>query len=577
MKDKINRLLAFTLVIMLTAAYSCSRKMVPSSVSGGKIKPYDTAAFNYVFVEGVKQKLMGNGGDAIKFLETSTKINPESDAAYFQMAQILIASGDLNNGKKYALKAYSLDKENFWYLMMLAGTYYEEKNLDSASIFYEKAVSLFPDKNGLQLTLANLYSENRKFDKAIKIFENLENKYGVNKSSSAGSVKNLMWAGKWDDALKKALILVDEYPEEILFNGLLAEIYRGKGMPEKAEIVYRELIERNPGNPEIQLALCDFMIEEKKYDDLMLLLNTVAINDKVQREDKISLFAQMIENSELVRNTGDKVLFSLMVFEAAYPEDDIVLLLRPELMIAQGRTIDAAKRLEEVIKTRPDNYFAWEKLLLVYLQNGDFTNLEIKGRECATKFNRSYIAKLLYATAAIENGKYDIAQEELRKADILAGANDDMLQQVLSLRADMFYRMKEYDKAFQTFEEALGKKKDDLTLLNNYAYYLAERGLKLKEAEEMAKKVIEKESSNNTFLDTYAWVLYKRGKYKDAQRVMETILSDSSNNDAEYFEHYGYILRKRRNCSEAVKNWQKALELDNNKVQLKTEIENCKK
>jgi len=577
MKDKINRLLAFTLVIMLTAAYSCSRKMVPSSVSGGKIKPYDTAAFNYVFVEGVKQKLMGNGGDAIKFLETSTKINPESDAAYFQMAQILIASGDLNNGKKYALKAYSLDKENFWYLMMLAGTYYEEKNLDSASIFYEKAVSLFPDKNGLQLTLANLYSENRKFDKAIKIFENLENKYGVNKSSSAGSVKNLMWAGKWDDALKKALILVDEYPEEILFNGLLAEIYRGKGMPEKAEIVYRELIERNPGNPEIQLALCDFMIEEKKYDDLMLLLNTVAINDKVQREDKISLFAQMIENSELVRNTGDKVLFSLMVFEAAYPEDDIVLLLRPELMIAQGRTIDAAKRLEEVIKTRPDNYFAWEKLLLVYLQNGDFTNLEIKGRECATKFNRSYIAKLLYATAAIENGKYDIAQEELRKADILAGANDNMLQQVLSLRADMFYRMKEYDKAFQTFEEALGKKKDDLTLLNNYAYYLAERGLKLKEAEEMAKKVIEKESSNNTFLDTYAWVLYKRGKYKDAQRVMETILSDSSNNDAEYFEHYGYILRKRRNCSEAVENWQKALELDNNKVQLKTEIENCKK
>jgi tetratricopeptide (TPR) repeat protein len=137
--------------------------------------------------------------------------------------------------------------------------------------------------------------------------------------------------------------------------------------------------------------------------------------------------------------------------------------------------------------------------------------------------------------------------------------------------------MKEYDKAFQTFDEALGKNMDDLILLNNYAYYLAERDLKLNEAEEMAKKVIEKEGSNSTFLDTYAWVLYKRGKYKDAERVMETIFSDSKNNDAEFFEHYGYILRKRRNCTDAIINWEKALELDGNKVHLKTEIENCKR
>lgn len=573
----VNKSWFVLIILLLIFSTSCSQKMVPSAITGGKIKPYDTAAFNYVFVEGVKQKLMGNGGEALKFLESSTMINPESDAAYFQIAQILIAAGDLKNGKKYALKAYSLDKDNFWYLMMLAGTYYDAKNLDSATIYYEKAASKFPEKNGLQVTLANLYSENRKFDQALKIFEDLDTKYGVNKSSSAGSVKNLMWAGKWDEALKKALILIEEYPDEIIFNGLLAEIYRGKGMPEKAEIVYKELIERNPGNPEVQLALCDFLIEEKKYDDLLLLLNTVAINEKILREDKISLFAMVIENSELIKNSGDKVLFSLMVFEAAYPDDDIILLLRPELLIAQIRYSEAAKRLEEIIKKRPDNYFAWEKLLLVYLQEGDYINLEIKGEECATKFNRSYIAKVLYATAAIENKKYDIALEELRKADILAGADDNMLLQVLSLRADAYYRMKEYDKAFQTFDEALGKNKDDLTLLNNYAYYLAEKDLKLKEAEEMAQKVIEKEGSNSTFLDTYAWVLYKRGKYKDAARVMETILSDSNNNDAEFFEHYGYILMKRKNCTEAIKNWEKALELDSNKVHLKKEIENCKR
>ena len=39
------------------------------------------------------------------------------------------------------------------------------------------------------------------------------------------------------------------------YNGLLAEIYRGKGENEKALEVYNQLLERNPDNPQIQLSL----------------------------------------------------------------------------------------------------------------------------------------------------------------------------------------------------------------------------------------------------------------------------------------------------------------------------------
>ncbi len=172
-KNKMRKtgLLSLVILVLAISFFSCNRKIVPDEVSGGKIKPFDTATFNYVFVEAVKQKLLGNAGDALKLLEQSIKINPESDAAYFQMAQILIANGDLHNGKKYALKAWSIDQKNFWYQMMLAGTYYQEKNLDSAIIFYEKAVMFFPEKEGLQMTLANLYSEGNKFDKAAQIYE----------------------------------------------------------------------------------------------------------------------------------------------------------------------------------------------------------------------------------------------------------------------------------------------------------------------------------------------------------------------------------------------------------------------
>ena len=74
---------------------------------------YDQAKFNYVYVEAIKQKLLGNGGDALKYLEEAIKINPESDAAYYQMAQIVSANGDLENGKKFLKKALAIDNEEY--------------------------------------------------------------------------------------------------------------------------------------------------------------------------------------------------------------------------------------------------------------------------------------------------------------------------------------------------------------------------------------------------------------------------------------------------------------------------------
>jgi Tfp pilus assembly protein PilF len=264
-----------------------------------------------------------------------------------------------------------------------------------------------------------------------------------------------------------------------------------------------------------------------------------------------------------------------MVMEAVYKDDDIVLMLRPEILIARKMLKNAAERLEEIIISRPDNYFAWEKLLFVYLEEKDFKNLQEKGEICATKFNRSFPAKILYASAATENKQYDIALEELRKANILAGENTDMLLQVLSLKADVYYRKKEYDNAFSTFDEALKNNSGDLTILNNYAYYLAEQNMRLKDAEIMAKKVIETEKDNTTFLDTYGWVLYKRGKINEAARIMQSVINSGKEPDAEWYEHYGYILKKKKDCSDAVTNWNIALKLDSSKTKLIKEIENC--
>ncbi len=570
------RKIRFTIFIISAAltVVSCSMKLIPGLKAG---KEYDQTAFDYLFVDAVRQKLLGNLGEALKFFEQCLIINPESDASYYHMAQILLSSGDINNSKRYALKACEIQPGNLWYNVMMAGIYHQQNKIDSAIICYERAVKGNPDKLELQVTLAKLYSSNKNFDKARSILNSIDKKFGVNESTTLSLVDNLVLEGKYRDAHSKIDQLIESDPDNIVYNGYKAGIFRHEGKQEKAWEVYKRLLESNPDNPAIQLSLSEFMLEQKSFEELFDLVGIILLNNQITKEEKVSMIAEMIDNQDIMKDHRKKMELTIMILESSYPEDDLIALLRPEFYQKANDNPAAVARLEKIIDANPNNYYAWERLLLVYYEMKDYGMLEKRGAECATRFNRSVIAKMLYSTGALENGHYDIALEELRKADILAGDNDELKIQILSMKADVLYRSRNYEEAFGIYEEALKMDSSDLTLLNNYAYYLAEQNINLREAEEMAKTVISKESTNNTFMDTYAWVLYKRGKTREAAKIMERIINSGEADDAEYYEHYGFILKKMKKFGDAVDSFEKALELDQTKSYLREEIENCRK
>ena len=573
-----RKILIFIAVIFFTyLLFSCNRKSALSLSEGRGKNSYDVATFDFLYTEGIKQKLMGNAGDALKYLEKCVEMNPLSDASYHQMAQISLQLGNTAQAKKYAVKAAELDEQNLWYMTFLGGIYYQERNLDSALIYFEKTVRIQPDNNDVKVTLAGIYTELGDYKKANEIYSYFIEKYGANENISLMIVKNMMNSGDLDGAELIIKELLKENPAEILYNGILAEIYRKKGLNDKAEEVYKKLLDLDSTNPQTLLSLADFMIAEKKYDDLFVLLNIIAVNEKVTMENKIALLSKLIDTEDIVKNKGKELEVALRIFEEGEKNKDFINLIRPELYQKMGRKEDAITRLEEIIIMNPNIYFAWEKLLILYSDTRNFDKLYIRGKECATRFNMSYPAKILYASAAMEKKLYEEALEELRKAKILAGNQNEMLMQVVSMEADIYYRKGEYDKSFVLFKEALEYNPDDVIILNNYAYYLAEQNKDIKEAEKMIKRVIEKEKDNNTFLDTYAWVLYKSGKTRDAIKVMEDIMARDNKPDPDWFEHYGYMMKSLRKCEVAINYWKRALELEPERIELINAIESCKR
>lgn len=123
-----------------------------------------------------------------------------------------------------------------------------------------------------------------------------------------------------------------------------------------------------------------------------------------------------------------------------------------------------------------------------------------------------------------------------------AAGDTSNLMTAYSTLGDFYYHLGEYSRAFETFETALKECPSDATTLNNYAYFLSERGKKLRKALKMSKTAIELEPDNATYLDTYGWILFLMKKYKEAKPYFKHAMIYGGKDSAVILEHYAKVL-----------------------------------
>ncbi|MGB0432204.1 MAG: tetratricopeptide repeat protein [Bacteroidia bacterium] len=141
--------------------------------------------------------------------------------------------------------------------------------------------------------------------------------------------------------------------------------------------------------------------------------------------------------------------------------------------------------------------------------------------------------------------------------------------------AEVHYKMGEFDECEKTYEEILREQPLHATALNNYAYYLARRGYRLRDAEKYIAKAIELEGENASFTDTYGYIMFADSKYEKAIKYYTKALNEEPKS-AEILEHKGDALFKSGNEIEALKFWQLAKTNGGNSNTLLKKIENKK-
>jgi tetratricopeptide (TPR) repeat protein len=87
---------------------------------------------------------------------------------------------------------------------------------------------------------------------------------------------------------------------------------------------------------------------------------------------------------------------------------------------------------------------------------------------------------------------------------------------------------------------------------------LADRGVRLEEAQGFISKALEMEPHNGAYLDSLGWVLYRQNKLSEAEQKLGQAL-ESMSRDPTVHDHLGDVYFHEGKIREAIAQWQSSL------------------
>ena len=147
-------------------------------------------------------------------------------------------------------------------------------------------------------------------------------------------------------------------------------------------------------------------------------------------------------------------------------------------------------------------------------------------------------------------------------------SNPQIVSNMFSLLGDLYANEDRMTEAFAAYDSALVYVEDNISCLNNYAYFLSLRNERLDEAEAMSYRTIKAEPENKTYLDTYAWILFTKKDYVSARIYIDKVVRPDASDDelladsmlqGNILEHAGDIYAAGGMTEEALRYWQLAV------------------
>ena len=528
--------------------------------------------YDALFLEAICQQEKGHGDAAFDLLSHCVELDSTRSEAWYYLAQYYHTLKNKDKAMDCAKKAATLSPDNSTYLETLAEIYIGQREYGPASEVLERLYEKNTDREDVLGMLVQLYEQQQKYDDAIRSLSRLEVLEG--KSERLSFAKSQLYTAKGDKkaAIAEMKTLADRYPNDYNYRCLYANALYQNGQQKKAVALYEDILKEEPDNRNAQLAMLAYCHEQNDSVGINSYIERILLNKNTTLQDKATLMRQVISESEQQNGDSTQVLqlFHRML-DAPQADADMAIFCATYMNLKKMPNDSISPVLERALQIEPDNAAARLQLVSYAWQDDDKDRVIALCKE-ARQYNPDEMAFYYYqGIAYYQKDSLDNALNAFQNgiSVITEESDPNIVSDFYAVMGDILHQKGKEQEAYAAYDSCLVWKDDNIGCLNNYAYYLSERGAQLDKAEQMSYRTIKAEPKNATYLDTYAWILFMQKRYSEAKIYIDQTLQCDSDSSAVLLEHAGDIYYHVGEREKAVSLWEQALAKASEKSEIK--------
>lgn len=541
----------------------------------------DRVKAEYIFLEAEKQRNMGRDDAFHHLLQYAHSLDPENSAiAYYlgysrlMKSNLSVSDSLFSSSLRMMRKHVDAHPEDKYEAMLYANGNMIANQVQEGLRVLKIQAERNPHSVEVQLSIADAYARLEDYRNAIAAYDSVQQWQGQSVQLSARKVRAYQALNDTVGAIGEMRSLLATAPRNVDYNLAMGNMMLMFGERDSALTYYDKAQQYEPENGATYLAKAQFynaIGDSVNYDQQTY---QALVSKDLDVASKVEVLADYARHLLVAKDSSARTENLFKVLIEQHPNEPQIRMLFSDYLAAKDDMKGAAEQMDYAVNLDPTDAQAWNRLLVLNIISENY-EAAIAAGDRAIELNPNNIELYGYIAPAYYNIKqYDKAIEVYKKALAAVDSTDtEHRSMFLGGMGDAKFSMGDTIGAFALYDQAIEIDPNNVSILNNYAYFLTLCNRDLDKAERMSAKTVQAEPQNATFLDTYAWVFYKRKEYTMAQLYIEMAIKNERRPSSDIYDHYGDILLAVGNKQEALKQWKKALELDAGNKELLEKME----
>ena len=541
----------------------------------------DRVKAEYIFLEAEKQRNMGRDDAFHHLLQYAHSLDPENSAiAYYlgysrlMKSNLSVSDSLFSSSLRMMRKHVDAHPEDKYEAMLYANGNMIANQVQEGLRVLKIQAERNPHNVEVQLSIADAYARLEDYRNAIAAYDSVQQWQGQSVQLSARKVRAYQALNDTVGAIGEMRSLLATAPRNVDYNLAMGNMMLMFGERDSALTYYDKAQQYEPENGATYLAKAQFynaIGDSVNYDQQTY---QALVSKDLDVASKVEVLADYARHLLVAKDSSARTENLFKVLIEQHPNEPQIRMLFSDYLAAKDDMKGAAEQMDYAVNLAPTDAQAWNRLLVLNIISENY-EAAIAAGDRAIELNPNDIELYGYIAPAYYNIKqYDKAIEVYKKALAAVDSTDtEHRSMFLGGMGDAKFSMGDTIGAFALYDQAIEIDPNNVSILNNYAYFLTLCNRDLDKAERMSAKTVQAEPQNATFLDTYAWVFYKRKEYTMAQLYIEMAIKNERRPSSDIYDHYGDILLAVGNKQEALKQWKKALELDAGNKELLEKVE----